>query len=295
MRFMKEMGLLLTPEIIESPEVPSEGPLSVPWLVAQKRCCFTELPPSELPQHTKDFGHFSIEFDIQVLRSLGAIPVFYLPRTSKTNAGAETLATEFIACIGNIGFLLDRLSQLEEDIQSSPNTDGRLVVKWGSSSYETRCLVEGAGDLFSYLTEGNQSVDSLRAALQALSGFFYPTEDLRYTGLLGYYRQREWRIIASMAKDGVELTRPLDAGEKKLLLELDPEFFGEQLPFRNGAHRRVDQCKLFELIDKKPIIRYARRVIVPKVAVTRAKGILNEPGEPRVVALDEAMVKCVKE
>jgi len=276
------MGLLLTPEIIEWPDVPSKGSPLAPWYVATKRCSFTELTPVELLQHADFFGHFAIEFDIQVLRSLGAIPVFYLPQTSSTNAGAETLATAFVACIGEIEILFDRLSQLEELARSNPNKDERLRV-----NHETRCSVGGAEDLLSFLTEGNQPVINLHGALQALSGLFYPAEDLNYTNLLGYYRQREWRILANMAKDGVELTRSLDAGEMQSLLELDPEFFSEQLLFRTGIYyRRVDQCKLFEQLDGNPIIRYARRVIVPAVAVARAKEILNKSSSPPVVALE---------
>ena len=99
------MGLLLTPEITEWPEVQPDGVLSEPWYIAQKRCCFTELTPAELLQHAEVFGHFAIEFDIQVLRSLGAIPVFYLPRTSEANAGLETLATALVAGIGQIDAL----------------------------------------------------------------------------------------------------------------------------------------------------------------------------------------------
>ena len=279
---MKEMGLLLTPEITEWPEVPPKGGSSGPWFVATKRCSFTELAPPELLQHAEYFGRFAIEFDIQVLRSLGAIPVFYLPRTSDTNAGAETLATALVACMGEIEVLFDRFSDLEKLVRSKPNNDEQFPL----AENETVISVAGVKALLSYLTRDIQPVIKLWAAIKALSGFFYPVEDLKYTDLLGYYRQREWRILASMAKDGIELTRPLDTGEMDSLLKLDPEFFGQQLCFRTGKYRRVDQCKLFEQLDGKPIIRYARRVIVPAVAVARATEILNEPLDPPVVSIE---------
>jgi hypothetical protein len=69
-------------------------------------------------------------------------------------------------------------------------------------------------------------------------------------------------------------------------LKLDPEFFGQQLLFRDGNYRRVDRCKLFEELDGKRIVRYARRIIVPAVAVARAKEILNESIDPPVVSLE---------
>lgn len=287
LRFMKEMGLLLTPEITEWPEVPAKGSPSESWYVATKRCSFTELAPPELLQHAEFFGRFAIEFDIQVLRSLGAIPVFYLPRTSGGNAAAETLATALVTCIGEIEVLLDRLSQLEKLGRSNSNNNEQFLVTENEIMISgTRCSVGGVKALLSYLTEGMQPVVKLWAAIKALSGFFYPVEDLKYTELLGYYQQREWRILANMAKDRVELTRSLEAGELESLLALDPEFFGEQLLFPTGKYRRVDQCKLFERIDGKPIIRHARRVIVPAVAVARAKEILNEPSDPPVVSLE---------
>ena len=284
---MKEMGLLLTPEIIEWPEVQPEGSLSEPWYIAQKRCCFTELAPAELPQHAKVFGHFAIEFDIQVLRSLGAIPVFYLPRTSEANAGLEAMATALVAGIGQLEMLFDRLSQIEGVLRGNHHKDERLLVtENGIVTHEIRCSVGGAEELLSFLTKGLPPVPSLHAILKTVSNFFYPTEDLRYTGLQGYYQQREWRILANMARDGVELTRPLQADEMESLLELDRVFFSKQLSFRTGTFRRVDQCRLFEQLDGKSIIRYARRIIVPEISVARVKKILNEPNDPPVVALE---------
>ena len=225
------------------------------------------------------------------MRSLGAIPVFYLPRTSETNAGLETLATALVAGIGQLEVLFDRLSQIEGLVRGNPHKDNQLLVKKnGIVTHETQCSVGGAEELLSFMTEGLQPVVSLHAILKTVCSFFYPTEDLRYTDLHGYYQQREWRILANMARDGVELTRPLHAGEMESLLELDREFFSRQLLFRTGTFRRVDQCKLFEQLDGKSIIRYARRVIVPTIAVARAKSILNEPNDPSVVALESLAV-----
>jgi len=287
LHMMKDIGLLLTPEIIEWPEVQPDGSLSEPWCVAQKRCCFTEIAPPELLQHADVFGRFAIEFDIKVLRSLGAIPVFYLPRTSEANAGLETLATELVAGIGQLEVLFDRLSELEELARNSSHKDKRLLVtENGIVTHETQCSVGGAEELLSFLTEGLQPVVSLHAILKTLSNFFYPTENLRYTDLHGYYRQREWRILANMARDGVEVTRHLHESEMESLLKLDRVFFSRQLKFRTGTFCIVDRCKLFEQLDGKPIIRYARRVIVPAIAGARAKEILNEPNDPPVVALE---------
>jgi len=279
LRLMKKMGLLLTPENIQWPDVSSDGSPSGPWTIVQIRCCFTELGPTELPQHAEVFGHFAIEFEIQVLPRLGAIPVFYLPRTPI--GGAEALATEFVACIGNTQILLDRLLELEELVRINSNKHKRLVIIKNRVTRETRSSVEGAEDLLKSLTEGIQPPARLNAVLRALSGYFYPIDDLDYTSLLGYYRQREWRILGNMKP-----TRPLKMDERESLLQLDPEFFKEKLTFGTGTHPRVDQCKVFQELDGKPIIGYARRVIVPAVALARAKEIVNEPSDPPLTDLE---------
>lgn len=180
--------------------------------------------------------------------------------------------------------LLDRLRQLEELVRSNFNKDDKpLLTKDGR---QARCSVGDIEDTLFILTDGIQPLENLQATFRALSGSFYFTEDLKYTDLLGYYRQREWRILANMAKDDIELTHELDKCEKDSLLEIDPDFFSRQLTFRTETFRRVDQCRLFKKMNGKPFIQYARRVIVPEVAVAKAKDILNESGDPQVVVLE---------
>jgi hypothetical protein len=284
LRSMKKMGLLLTPETIEWPVVLADGALSETWKVTQKRCSFTELAPAELSQHAQFFGDFALEFEIRALRTLGAIPVFYLPRPSKTSNASEELATAFVAGIGEIDVLLDRLRRFEKLVRSNVNKDDKPPLT--KDSRRTLCTVGGIEDLRFILTEGIQPLIGLQATFRALSGFFYFTEDLKYTDLLGYYRQREWRILANMAEYGIALTRELDTCEKDSLLEIDPDFFSRQLTFRTGTFRRVDQCRLFKQMNGKPFIQHVRRVIVPEVAVAKAKDILNESSDPQVVALE---------
>lgn len=81
---IRDFGLLLTPQLIEwkQPTLDEAQPRVFP--VLQKRVCFAELNPSELPQHAKKFGRFALEFEIDTVHRLGAVPVFYVPQpTSK--------------------------------------------------------------------------------------------------------------------------------------------------------------------------------------------------------------------
>jgi hypothetical protein len=276
---MKKMGLLLTPDNIPWPDVRSDGSASEGWTITQIRCCFTELGPNELAQHAEEFGHFALEFEVDVLPRLGAIPVFYLPRRSI--GGAEQLATELVACVGNMQILVNRILRLEEEIRVNSNKNKSHSIIKNGDTRKAQSSVGGAEDLLSSLTEGMQPLSRVYAALKALSGFFYPTDDLSRTGLLGYYRQREWRILANIG-----LTRRLEADERECLLQLDRQFFTRELKFENGIHPGIDECRVFQQLDGKPIICHARRIIVPLCAVREAEEILNGPDDPPVIALE---------
>ena len=94
LRSIATSGLLFTPERIEWREFLQGGQQGPPIEIFQKRACFTELAPSELEAHSKKFGAFALEFEIENLRLLGATPVFYLPSpgTEERAMGGVTAA-----------------------------------------------------------------------------------------------------------------------------------------------------------------------------------------------------------
>lgn len=279
-------GCLLTPEITEWREPRDDGSLGEAWKIIQKTCCFTELSPNELPKHSEQFGNFSIEFDLQMLRQLGGIPVFYLPRATAEDRGLESLAASLIARTGEIQILLNRLAELANLVSNSEDKSQLLVLQKNGQQVHTRCTLGGAADVITMITDGAESVDILRNALRVLSAFFYPAEDFSYTGLLAYYQQREWRLIANMAHLGQNIDRELTDPEKTRLMAIDSDFFGRKMEFFTGTCRRVDQCRLFNKLDGKPLIQYARRVIVPGGAIARAEELLKESAEIPVVTLE---------
>lgn len=285
LRSIIKSGLLLTPEQTSWQEPVSDGTLSKPWSVIQKRACFTELAPSELKEHSAVFGRFALEFEIRILRQLGATPVFYLPRASPDDVGFESLAASLVCRTGEIQVLLNRLGDLEDLVKGTENKSEVLDVTNNETGKQqhTRMSIGGAQDLLLFLTHGAQPASILRNALRVLSGFFYPAEDLSYTNPLYYYRQREWRIVANMSKLGEEQTRALTEREVEYLLQLDQEFFGKELEFFTGTYRRVNQCQYFEALEGKTFIRYVRRVIVPDEAVREAANILAGDDMPEVV------------
>jgi len=278
-------GFLLTPEITEWQEPLDDGSYGESWKVIQKTCSFTELPPCELPQHLEHFGRFSIEFGMQAFRQLGGIPVFYLPRATDSDVGLESLAAALMARTGEIQNLLNRLSRIAVLVENTRDKNQFLMAGKTGEELPTRCSLGGAEDLIRILTHRAQGVDILRNALRALSAFFCPTEDLKYTGLLAYYQQREWRLIANMSKRGHSVDRDLTDAEKSLLLDLDEEFFGREIKFFTGTHRRADQCRLYSELSGKKVIQYANRIIVPEEAVESAIEELGEDSHIPVVPL----------
>jgi hypothetical protein len=70
------IGLILAPELVEWKQVLiDENTRST--IVRQNRISFTELSSDEIGEHGKKFGPFSLEFEIETLRRLGALPVIY--------------------------------------------------------------------------------------------------------------------------------------------------------------------------------------------------------------------------
>lgn len=272
-------GLLLTPEKIEWSEFLQDGTRSKPIQVFQKRISFTELSPRELPEHARTFGPYALEFTVENLRLLGGIPVFYLPQPGPQERALEGVAAAIVARLADIQTVLARLADLAGLVTTTADKAELIqVIRNGIPIGVTRCSIQAAEDLLQILRFEVQPPQDLLNTIRALSGFFYPTEDLTYTGVLAYYRQREWRIVANMSRRGVEVTRDLSFNEMERLCELDPEFYGRRLTFPTGEHRRVDQCKYLSDIENRPLWMWVRRVIAPDEAVAEVQALLESLG-----------------
>lgn len=274
---MIKSGLLLTPEVTDWKEHLQDGTLSLPVKLFQKRICFTLLPPSQLQEHAKTFGPFAFEYSVENLRILGGVPVFYLPYARETDMGFEGIGGAIMARLSEIQTFLTRLSELDNLIQTTQNKNELLNVTNNRIEVaQTRCTVGAAEDLIHFLTYEMQPPSQLLNTIRGLSGFFYPTEDPNFTGILDYYRQREWRIIGNMIKNGKESTRSLREAEIEKLIEIDNEFFGHQLDFPTGVYNRAEQSLIFHEVDNKHVLHFAHRLIVPENALEEASQIIGD-------------------
>jgi hypothetical protein len=278
---MIDHGLLLTPEILEWRESLSDGTVSPPMVMCQVRACFTELSPWEVANHAKEFGPFVIEFDIEKLRLCGAIPTIYLPQNTGSN-GLEGVAGTLVARLGDAINIVSRLDQIL-DVARGTADQNELVLYLGRDEFRAECSAGIARRLLGILTLGTQPPGFVANGLAALAAFFYPTDNRRQIDLLGYYRQREWRIIGDIAKHGVVAADLLTPEQAEQLCKLDEEFFLKELRTWTEQFRTIDRCRYLRLIDGKHMLGYARRVLVPEEALSTARELMRRvPGGPAV-------------
>jgi hypothetical protein len=204
LELIRDFGLLLTPEITawEYPHADGSPPRKMEMV--QRRACFTELSPRELPRHAKEFGHFALEFEIDTLKSLHALPVFYIPRGNTSSLG-QTLVIQLIDAM----CLVDRMARVKKFIESTATSGSRQNFEFGFSDRqklfsidvdELQRSIEG-------ITYAITPPEMLSLALEGTMNLFYfaDADETRENSALKYYRQREWRVAGNIGRMGEEL------------------------------------------------------------------------------------------
>jgi hypothetical protein len=247
------VGLLITPEERRAPKYKHLQEK----LILQRRVCFTALRPDELANHAKTFGRFSLEFGPAALRDFGVLPAFYLttplPDGSLLHeAGGEVLRS-IVAIKDMIQTMLDKRDGADKAEQD----------------FVYRVYVGRPRDDEVELRE-------LYFAIQALLNLYYPTEDLKYNNLLGYYEQREWKIIPNFAHNR-EWHYPVVKGEaRENLLKLNPDYFSRVL--KTTGKPRIDACHSFFKVGEKLLLEKATRLVVPDEVTDKAQKLVTDSG-----------------
>ena len=204
--------------------------------ILQQRACFTELSVSELDQHSETFGPVALAFDIGHLRDAGALPVIYAPQGSeKLLSQLSTFAVR--GAYHTIGVLeiLERLENrsnpkkamerghpLQPDekitLERRDPSSGKVVV-------ENDVSLSSIHQILGHVGYRNIPFDHSVGVLRLLQHIFYPTDNA-YTGdQLGYYRQREWRLVGGgLHYENRPLARNLTQSEQARLLAIDEQF-----------------------------------------------------------------------
>ena len=278
LRLILEKGLLLTPERIIFREQLADGADGRESWIFQKRVCFTELEPSELPEHAATFGPFSLEWDVATLRKFGTIPVFYVPLTSKLGT-LDGIGASMLARLGEAQELLVRIEKMKATIRQTPNPDELMSgTTNGIVTSTTRCSVGGAADLISILEREIQPVEALTATIRAMFGYFYPTENLSHTTELGYYQQHEWRIVGNVVHMGAPVMTAPSEEDVQRLGQLDPAFFLRQMQFPTGNHTLASQSQYLKHCAGRDITASIRRIFCPENAVGSVERELRDRG-----------------
>lgn len=285
-------GLALTPEVVKWEYPHADGSPPRKQEVQQRRVCFTELSSAELPRHADEFGHFALEFEIDVLKGLGAIPVFYIPRQIGHESEAVALGSVFVIQVIDAMVLAMRLAGVKKTLDDAPLATGQFPCVFGFTETKLETFHLDAAQTRKFIQAFTYSLtppDMLQNSLTALLSFFYPADNVGHNKALAYYRQREWRIVGNIAVRGEELMRRPGSDFIERLLEIDTEFFGREFPPSSGK-RLVDDIYVFPGIGEKRIVEMARRIIVPDVAVEKAKSILQSvTNPPPVIALSDLL------
>ena len=297
-----DAGLLLVPEKITFPQVTADGGLdylggSFIW---QLRCCFTLLQENELLRHSAKFGCFSLQFEVEELRALGACPVFYIPRPMGRDFewSVSSFGINLVHQVRDIVSLLRALLDLQR-LASSAENKNALVRLHGDAP--GRITIENLEVMLNYLAAPSEGFQNLHDYGQALSNLFYHADSARQENLgalpdLNYYSQREWRIISGFVANGRVMDRGLSSDEISGLHEQFPVLRSViELP----DSRRVSRAQISRLLvdsSGAPPWAHVRRIFIPNIAYEEVVRMLGDRGVPQnlIVPVDYQEVRKIR-
>jgi hypothetical protein len=316
--FLKS-GILLVPDSVEyqrEKDIRNNTPEK--YYAVQSRFCLTQIDISELKAHEKYFGGFHLELTDENAYSLGAIPVFYLPKIEPGTSewSLKKLAANYLYQLYELKLLCQDIQALGKIVENKTDRENVTVEGDNRATGKTQSYTINAKQLrdildmltmnmIPYRTESGERVngigarmDALLGALKGISSLLYPTDkdiDGKHEDLY-YFRQREWRITDGISVNGKQLDRNLTTKEKKILMSIDSNLFGRNITYADRTERqRIDGCSVIPEIlcetGLKPVQEFVERIIVPKEALEKARAIAkkNHFDPARVVDFVSAM------
>jgi len=268
-------GLLLVPEEVSWSD-PTQTDKSLRIHAIQRRACFTELSAEELGQHADVFGAFAIEFEIESLRRIGALPVIYVPDALEASTYHDAIGTSLLANLASSAAIIDSIANCKN--LTGPTLEVELTMKDGETTLREFSMVETAAiKEYLFLMEKAQGIPyhEMRNALMSMSSIFYPTDHQKYTDQLGYYRQREWRVISGFYIHGVPTTTVATEEQRDELLQIDESFFAKTLKFPDGVFSLAAKSHFLLRVNNRHFLEMARRVVVPKHNVDEIAELLR--------------------
>ena len=292
---IRDFGLLLTPQLIEWSQPTLDGARPLP--VLQKRVCFTELSPGELSGHAEKFGHFALEFEIDTVRRLGAVPVFYVPQPTSESVDGSAVGTALLAIAMDSYVIIQRMASLNQMFHGSVpvNENFDFNVGFVRSPDSRGHFTINRDEAKNFLAAIGYAVtpwSDLQGGAFALLNFFHPTDNKKTDKALEYYREREWRIACGFRLNingsHIDVLRVPTPEERRRFLEIDQEFFSRKIATDTGIVETLDQALVHPGLNQKRLIEMVRRVIVPTEAVADAISVLSAlDSPPPVISIAE--------
>ena len=286
--FMKDCGLILAPEIVEWNVSTLSGTPDERLSLLQRRACFTELPLAELPAHMATFGPIALAFDIPTLRSAGATPVIYLPQGTEPSALSQ-ISTFCVRGAYHTQYVLRQLQGLKEasdpvlaaETYAHPvSPDYKLILKnpdkTGNIAAHYEIPASSVRDVLQFVGFNNIPFNQSIAVLNVFLNLFYPTDNTHTDEALGYYRQREWRLIAGDINfNGRPIGRNLSKSEVAQLHNIDRRFWAHKLTVGGIRQQRSDVALVHEPAPDWNFIEQIETIFVPEYAVPRVCAIVG--------------------
>ncbi|MEM5495652.1 abortive infection system antitoxin AbiGi family protein [Hoeflea sp. AS16] len=292
LRSIKEIGLLLAPEIVRWETPVSIGSPS-PILLPQTRISFTELSENELGSHSKMFGPFALEFELEDLRREGAMPVIYVPQARSAEDLLTLTGAIMVSHLGHTQYLVKQLHQLAQlsdpeqamkllgtEHVTSVREDYTLNLSNSGDNGEivqsTEVPAKTIREILNYLGFRNAPFNSMIGVLTLTQSLFYPTDNEHAKDDLAYYREREWRITGGYDINAKSRGRALTYAEKQQVLSIDAAFWSRKDQVDNVAVSRIERAMVLNQFRERSPTDYIRRILVPKAAELQAREMFGE-------------------
>ena len=248
-----DVGLVLAPEVVTWKHQHGD-----PTITLQRRMCFTELAASELPEHAKAFGPFALRFSPEKLRAAGAMPVIYAPQELPGHP-ASVIAEFCVKAAWHTKYVLERFEDLRQvaetlgagtyngfPVDKNATIDLNNVTPEGTRVNEFKIKPADVAALMTHIGYRNIPFAHSIAMLGIYENMFYPTDNAYSDDMLGYYRQREWRLVLSNFEfNGQPVSRPLTADERQKLEAVDPVFWQRELTVRGQTSSRSTLAQIY--------------------------------------------------
>lgn len=284
---IRKMGFVLAPELIEW-DLSAIGSNKAPLQILQRRLCFTEIEPAELVNHSASFGPIALAFDTDKLRDAGAMPVIYAPQG--LSSGLSQIA---VCCVNGIrhtkavNSLLHQLKELSDpnivakthgclaqpdytlDLKNT-GSDGDVVSSCSIPATQMRQLLQ-------YVGFNKIPFDHSIGVLEVFLNMFCPTDNMHSGEVLGYYRQKEWRIIAGNIKfNGRPMGRELLTSEKDELVSIDPVFWERALLVEGKERPRKELALIYDPFEGWDAFDLVEAIYAPETLHARIREIFGD-------------------